>query len=206
MDGEPAAHRHGRRPALVVLPRRLLAVAAVDETEVERRAPAVRHRRRVADDADHARPQARPVHGGPPEGQGVDAAGGGVHQAVVVVLPTRLVLLGPVVVVQAEQHGAGLLGRRPEVDAGLPAPRPDLHECAGGGARLPRPAGSFVQGDALVVGHEPVGGAPPRHQVRRPVRLGTLRAHGHDPPSISAAPPCGLGLASAVTSAPPTPH
>ena len=83
----------------------------------------------VADQADHRRPPARrrstvrrqwgrvsirPVAGSTSVG--------------VVVLPAGLVLLGAVVVVEAEQDRPGLLGRRAQVDGRLAAPGADLDE------------------------------------------------------------------------------
>ena len=78
-------------------------MAAVDEAEVERGAPARGDGGGVAHHADDAGAEAGPVDGGPPEGQGVDATGGGIDHVVVVVVPARLVLLGSVVVVDAEE-------------------------------------------------------------------------------------------------------
>ena len=108
----------------------------------------------------------------------------------VVVLPTRLVLLGAVVVVQAEQDGAGGLGRRAQVDGRLAAPRTHLDE----GRRRRGPPGTKgrpVESLALVVGHEtlcrPGQGeemVPPIGVMRaidvrevRPGGLGVLGAH-----------------------------
>ena len=51
-----------------------------------------------------------------------------VHDLVVVVVPSGLVFLRAVVMVDAEQDGSGGLGRRAEIDRRLPAPRPDLDE------------------------------------------------------------------------------
>ncbi len=82
-----------------------------------------------------------------------------VHDLVVVVLPSRLVLLRAVVMVDAEQHRAGGFGRRAQVDGGLPAPRPDLDEGRRGRVSASGTPCGVEQCRALVVGHEPLGGA-----------------------------------------------
>ena len=60
VDGEPPPDGHVRGPTPEVGPGRLLAVAAVDEAEVERGAPVRGDGGRVADEADDAAPRARP--------------------------------------------------------------------------------------------------------------------------------------------------
>jgi hypothetical protein len=86
-------------------------------------------------------------------GKGVDPIGVGVDQRSVVVLPAGLVLLGSVVMVQTEQHRAGLHGGGTQVHGGLPTPRTDLHErgvldgCTG-------PERGQEERFTFVVGHE----------------------------------------------------
>src|SRR5207249_7947856 len=104
VDGEQAFGGEVRRPALVVGVRRLLAVAPVDEDEAERRAPRAGHRRRPPDDADDGVLEAGVDHRAPEEWKGVEPARAWVDQALVVVLPARLVLLGAVVMVDGEQQ------------------------------------------------------------------------------------------------------
>ena len=167
VDGQPSTGHDVGCPAPEVGPGRLLAVAAVDEAEGQRRGPPGAHRGRVADQAHHRRLELGGDHGPAPVGERVDATGGGVDQRGVVVLPPGLVLLGTVVVVEAEQDRTGLLGRRPEVGGGLAAPGADLDD---GGRRRGRtgPQGGQEEGLALVVGHEPRGGAGQCEQVLPP--------------------------------------
>ncbi len=69
---------------------------------------------------------------------------------VVVVLPARLVFLGPVMVVDGVDHAAGLLRGRAEQHRGLTAVRADFN--ADAVAQIPD--GSVVERAAFVGGHE----------------------------------------------------
>ena len=76
------------------------------------------------------------------------------------VLPTRLVLLRPAVVVHREKNRAGRLGRRAEIDSRLAAPGADLDERRRLGGRDIGLAGTkcgFEQRLPFVVGHEASG-------------------------------------------------
>ena len=86
----------------------------------------------------------------PEPGQRVHAAGARVDEPVVVVLPTRLVLLRPAVVVDGVQHRPAGARRRAEVDRRLPAVRADLEQRPERGGRET----GLVQREAFVVGHE----------------------------------------------------
>ena len=157
MDAQRAAGRHVRRPQLVVAVGGFGAVAAVDEQQGQGRGPEATHGGRVAHDRDHRPLQPGVEHGPTEPGQGVHAPHLGVDQVGFVPLPAGLVLLGPPVVVQGEEHHPGLLGRGAEPDRRLAAVRPDLEErgIGNGDGRLPR---RRPQGVALVGGHEPTGG------------------------------------------------
>ena len=90
------------------------------------------------------------------------------------VLPARLVLLGAVVVVDGEQQHPGIGGGRAEVHARLAAVGADLEQRQPGAGRLGTGA---LEGEALVVGHEPDGVArhlqPPLVHSRVRVRATT---------------------------------
>ncbi len=180
VDGQPPAFDHLRRPTPVVGPRRFRAVTPVDEAEGQRRRPVGRDGGRIAHDADDRRLQSGPAHRVPPAGKGIDPAGLRVDQGAVMMLPSDLVLLGSVVVVQTEQDRARLFRRRPEVDARFAAPRPDLHE----GGPFEGGTGSQrgqVQGLALVIGHEAgsrPGGAEELVAPLPSLGRGSLRGQG----------------------------
>ncbi len=89
------------------------------------------------------------------------------------VLPSGLVLLRTVMVVETEHHAPGLLGRRPQVDGGLSAPGPDLHK-GGPLERRTGPECGQVQGLTFVVGHETRGQPGPGEELlatQRPLRV-----------------------------------
>jgi hypothetical protein len=118
------------RPAPEVGPGRLLAVAAVDEAEGQR----VRQRAATVGESPTTPttgPRGRRLTAVPPVGRVSMRPDVGVDQVGLVMLPTGLVLLRAAVVVDAEQHGTGRLGGRPEVDGGLAAPGADLDEGSG---------------------------------------------------------------------------
>ena len=103
-----------------------------------------------ADDGDDDVLESRVLDRPPEERQGVHAPGPRVDDLRVVVLPAGLVLLGSVVVVDGEQHGAGGARGRAEVDRGLPAVRADLQQRPDGAGR----EAGRMQRHALGVGHE----------------------------------------------------
>ena len=118
-------------------------------------------------------------HRAPEPRQRVHPAGAGVDEPIVVVLPTRLVLLRPAVVVDGVQHRAAGSRRRAEVDRRLPAVRADLEQRPERGGREP----GLVEGEAFVVGHEADRVPAPRAVPRPPVSALGARAgplgHGH---------------------------
>jgi hypothetical protein len=122
----------------------------VDEQQAEGCRPVAGHGGGGADDRDDHVFQPGIVKRAPKEGEGVHATGARVDDFGVVVLPPGLVLLGSVVVVNAEQHGAGRPRRRAQVDRRLPAVRADLEEWPDAAAGQT----GLMQGAALVVGHE----------------------------------------------------
>src|SRR5262249_41513872 len=96
------------------------------------------------------------------ERQRVHATGRGVDDLGIVMLPTRLVLLRPAVVVDREAHGAGLASGGAEVDGRLAAVGADLEQRADPSALQAR----VVQGEPLRVGHEALRGARDVEQAR----------------------------------------
>ena len=97
----------------------------------------------------------------PQERERLQAAGRGIDELRVVVLPARLVLLGAAVVVDGEHDAADLAGRGAEIDGGLAAVAADLEHRAD---REPL-TGEAMEGQPLVVGHEAAGGARQGEQV-----------------------------------------
>jgi hypothetical protein len=163
VEDQRAARHDVRRPAFVVAGDRLVGVAAVDEQHAERRTPERGHPLGPADDRDHLVLQARGGDRGAEDRQRVHLAEAGVDQLRVVVLPSRLDLLRAPVVVDGDDHGPGLPGRRAEVDGGLAAVGADL---ADGTARAVIP-GHLEQGQALLRRHETLGVLGGSQQLRR---------------------------------------
>src|ERR1700722_14529800 len=93
VDCEDPPVCHFRRPTVEVRPRRLAPVTAVDEAEVHRRAPMCGDGGGVADHPDDGRSEACTHDRPPPEREGVYAAGLGVDDLTVVMVPPRLILL-----------------------------------------------------------------------------------------------------------------
>ncbi len=155
VEDEHAARRDVRRPGLVVGEHHVQSVTAVDEHEPERRAPVRGDRGRVADDGDHGVLESGVLDRAAEERQRVHAAGLGIDDLGVVVLPPGLVLLRAAMVVDAEQHGAAGTRRRAQVHGRLAAVAADLEEGPDGR----RVAAGGVEREPLVVGHEPLGGA-----------------------------------------------
>jgi hypothetical protein len=139
-------------------------VAAVDEQQGQRGGPVAGYGGGLAQYADHDVLQSGLGQGAPEGRQGVQAAGGGVDQRQVVVLPSGLILLRAAVVIDREQDGVGGPGRRPQIDRRLAAVGADLQQGPEAGV-AGSPAG-MVQGQTLVIGHEPLGPAGQIQQVR----------------------------------------
>ena len=129
-------------------------MAAVDEDQAQRGGPEAGHVGGAADDHDHVVLQAGGGQGGAQARQGVQAAGGRVDQAGVVVLPAGLVFLGAAVVVDGDDQLAGGAGRGGEVDGGLAAVAADLEYRAAAGVL----GGGVEQGQAFGGRHEAGGG------------------------------------------------
>ncbi len=153
VDGERSTRDDVPRPALVVGGRDVFGVAAVDEQESERRRPGARDRDRSADDAHHHVFEIGREDRAPEERQRVHTPGLRVDHLGIVVLPSRLVLLGTSVMIDGEQHRARVAGRGAEIDRGLPAVGTDLEQ-------RPEPTGrpgGVVQRETFVVRHEALG-------------------------------------------------
>ena len=139
---------------------------------------AARDRHRVADDRDDDVLEPGRVDRAAEERQRVHAAGLGVDDLGVVVLPAGLVLLRAAVVVDGEQHRARRARRRAEVHRRLAAVRADLEQRSD--ARRRR-APAVVQREPFVVGHEAL-----RPRARRRAAAGSIgacrlrRAHAAD--------------------------
>ena len=103
MASQPPSATRGAHP-LVVRPGRLLAVAPVDEHQAGGDVPASGDGGRVTDDSDREILRGRLSPWLSPEWKGVHPAGLAVDERVVVVLPARLVLLGAVMMVDAEDN------------------------------------------------------------------------------------------------------
>ena len=162
---KPASYGHQRCPTREIRPRRLLAVAPVDEAQVQRCAPARGDPGGVTHHPHDTRAQPGPVNCLAPEAECVDPPGGRVDDVGVVMFPSRLVLFGAVVVVHAEEHRTGLLRSRSEVHGGLAAPGAYLHERrasirfrAGCTRALAGTHCETVEGKPFVFGHEALGG------------------------------------------------
>ena len=164
MASHPPTHTCGAHP-LIVGPRRLLSVSPVDEAEAERASANRRRRwqsrRRRPPPTTRAR---RRRSRASPVGQGVDPAVDGIDEIGLVVVPPLLVLLGAVVMVDAEHDRAGGPRRRAQVERRLPAPGADLHQrrrrslrpvMVGGWGVPARAQRRTGQGQTLVLGHEP---------------------------------------------------
>src|SRR5580698_622417 len=128
VNGQPAANRNVRRPASKVRPRRLLAVAAVDEAERQRTVPARGHGGGVTHDADDRGLECRLGDRVSPVGQRVDPPDIGIHQIGFVVVPSGLVLLGASVMVDGEHDRPCGLCCSAEIHRRLPTPGADFHE------------------------------------------------------------------------------
>jgi hypothetical protein len=126
VDEQVPTRRHLRSPPAVVAPRHVRTVAPVDEEEVERTREVVGDDGGLADETDDGLFEAGVRDGPLPPGERIETSVGGIDEGGVVVLPARLVLLAPVMVVEGAGDGADLLGREAEVGGGLSAPRPDL--------------------------------------------------------------------------------
>ena len=113
-----------------------------------------RHGGGVADDRDDGFLECGVLDRPSQERQGVHAPGSRVDDLGIVVLPAGLVLRRAVVVVDREQHRVGLLRGGAEVDRRLAAVGADLEQRTD--AR--RSTAQLVQGEALVMGHESLGG------------------------------------------------
>ena len=150
VEHEQAAGHHEARPSLVVAERDVERVAAVDEHEPERRRPVRGDRRRAPDHRDDDVLETGALDRAPEPRQRVHAAGARIDEPVVVMLPARLVLLRPAVVVDGVQHRPAGARRRAQVDRRLPAVRADLEQRPErGGLETGR-----VQRETFVVGHE----------------------------------------------------
>ena len=115
-------------------------------------------------------------HGAAELRQRVHPAGHGVDQVVVVVLPTGLHLLRPVVMVDGDDDPAGAPRRRGQVDRRLPAVRADLEQRAPGGRRRRRRG----RGEGLTLGPCRSPGRPRRARRARgrSARGGSARTIG----------------------------
>ena len=145
-------------------------MTAVDEQQSERCGPEPPQRRSVSDRGDHVAFEAGVEDRPAEQRQRVHAAHCGIDEVGFVPLPTRLVLLGPAVVVDGEHDGAGGTGgiageqhhvgvscSGTQVDAGLAAVAADLEERSVGDATACVGAGS-EQGEPLVGWHEAASG------------------------------------------------
>ncbi len=168
-EQQPARHDLGG-PVFVVGPGDRLAVPPVDEEQVEGLGEVLGHHHRRADEPDYRRFEAGVGDRALPVGQRVEAPVAGVDEALVEVLPARLVLLAAVVVVEGVENAAGLLGRGAEVDGRLAAPGPDLE---------PRALGRGAPGVERVASErEPLGAG---HEALRPLgQRQQVVAAGHD--------------------------
>src|SRR5205807_3406246 len=98
---------------------------------------------------------ARLLDGAAEVGEGVDTAAARVDYLGVVVLPAGLVLLRAPMVVDTEQHRAGLGRRRPQVERRLAAVAAHLEQRPHRGGL----EAGLVQRQPLAIGHEAAGGA-----------------------------------------------
>ncbi len=120
----PTVHPLG--PAVEVLLRGGVGVAAVDEQEPQRSSPGAGDHCGLADHGDDVVVQLGGVQGVPQRRQRVEQSGHRVDHRRVVVLPAGLVFLGAVVVIDGVEHAAGLLGGGAEHHRRLAAVGADL--------------------------------------------------------------------------------
>ena len=154
--GSRACRRHDLRcPRHVVGSCRLDSVTSVDEQERERRLPVRGDDGREPDDTDHRAFEVRFADRAEERRERVQPPGRRIDQRRVVVLPPCLVLLGPAVVVDREQHRRGIdvEARRAEVHRRLAAVGADLEQ-RHAAERTGRRDRGVVQREALVDGHE----------------------------------------------------
>ena len=130
--------------------RRGLAVAAVDEQQLQRRAPPAGHYGRFAHHRHDVVVQAGVVERAPQGRQGVETSGGFVDQRRVVVLPPGLVLFGTMVVIDGVENTVPGQRRRAQQHRRLAAVRPDLYA----DTMIEVAKRSVMQRPALVGGHE----------------------------------------------------
>ena len=176
-------------PQVVVEAGRLLAVAAVDEQERQRRRPGPRDERRAADHRDHRVLEAGVVDGLAEVRERVHLADGGVDEVGLVPLPPGLVLLGASVVVDGEQHPAELASRGAEVHRRLAAVGAHLEERAvdrHGRRRL-------VERQSLVRRHEAARGLRVAQELRvdHQVSWWMMRSRSRRGPGLKSVPPSG---------------
>jgi hypothetical protein len=149
-----------RREGGVVVLRDLLGVVAVEEQQRQRCAPPRRHLLGGGDQHADDVVQAGVPQRVPQRRQRLQPPGVRVDQRGVVPLPARLVLLRAAVVVQRHQRGAGVAGRRTQVDGRQAAVGAHLEP----GARAGLPGGR-EQRSRLVAGQEALRAARDGGQV-----------------------------------------
>ena len=112
VDDQRTTGAYPFRPAVEVLLCGGLAVATVDEQQLQRRAPPAGHHGRLAHHRHHVVVQAGVVERPPQGGQGIETSGGLVDQRRVVVLPPGLMFFGAVVVVDGIENAVTGARRR----------------------------------------------------------------------------------------------
>ncbi len=117
-------------PAVEIPLRRFFGVTAVNEQQPQRHSPTAGHDRRLADDRHHMVVKPRGVKRVAQRRQRVEQAGDLVDHRCVVVLPSGLVFLGAVMVIDRVDHATGLLRRGAEQHRGFTAVRTDFDACA----------------------------------------------------------------------------
>ncbi len=150
MDGEGRTDRDPAGPALEVTMRGRFGMTAVDEQELDRRAPHPCHARRLPHDPDHGVGQTG-LDDCPAEGRHcVEASRRRVDERIIVVLPAGLVFFRTVMVIDGVHGRISLASCRAQQHGRFTAVRTDL-DCRPTAAESPC---RFVQRAPLDFGHE----------------------------------------------------
>jgi len=117
VDRQHSAGRHMTGPGPIVAERRLHRMAAIDEQEADRPLPPAAQQGRRSDQRHDRVFKTRARNRAPEFGQRVDPAQLGIEQVRVVILFSGLVFFRAAMVIDGEQHLAGLARRPSQIDA-----------------------------------------------------------------------------------------